>query len=383
MYLCSEATVQEVSNALFDYDVPTMSGIWTQIKIGLEMYGTNPMEVIQGLRYYPFDLSTIFRSTMDDNYLWIGAYKLDLLNSIAKKLIYPNGYLDLGSIKIERTFNDWRDFEPYTKCSVYLPYVGRFPIDLSKYYGKTVNIRYFIDIRSGACCACLIADGVLLDWYDGIIGTDMPITLTDYSSFANNQLNMVMRNAGIGIAGGAKTLNVGVKGYNAAVNSAADNYGSTWADQYVQAKQATGSSAFAANSANAASAGASTGVTAAAIGSALGTAAMVGVVAAGAAMKTTFEQMKDGIAGYTNGRPSSSAMINQYLPQYAMFIFEYLEIDESEYLNELYGRPTNKSGTIGSFSGYLQADDVMLICPIATDNERQEIIDLVRAGIYI
>ena len=76
-------------------------------------------------------------------------------------------------------------------------------------------------------------------------------------------------------------------------------------------------------------------------------------------------------------------MINQYLPQYAMFIFEYMEIDESDYLNELYGRPTNKSGTIGSFSGYLEADDIMLICPIATDNERQEIIDLVRAGIYI
>ena len=76
-------------------------------------------------------------------------------------------------------------------------------------------------------------------------------------------------------------------------------------------------------------------------------------------------------------------MINNFLPQYPTFMFEIMEIDESPYLNELYGRPSNASGLLGDFSGYLEAEDVMLICPIATDNERQEIIDLVRSGIYI
>lgn len=371
IYLCTEATVQEISNALFDYDVPTLSGIWTQIKIGLEMYGTNPMEVIQGLRYYPFDLSSCFNSTQDNNYIWIGSYKLDLLNSIAKKVIYPNGYIDLGSLKIERTYNDWRDFEPYTKCYVYLPYIGKFPIDLSKYYGKTVNIRYFIDLRSGACCACLIANGVLLDWYDGIIGTDMPITLTDYASFANSQVNCIMRNMGLGIGGEAVVGSKGVDVMKSAI---------TYSENADAVEQAARMSPL--KSSLAAQTAGSYGTQAIAAAGIAGGAAL-GLVAAGTVMKTQFEMLKNGTAGYTQGRPSSSAMINQYLPQYAMFIFEYTEIDESDYLNELYGRPTNKSGTIGSFSGYLQADDVMLICPIATDNERQEIIDLVRAGIYI
>lgn len=370
MYLCTDGAIQEVSNALFDYDVPTLSGIWTQIKIGLEMYGTNPMEVIQGLRYYPFDLSQCFSGALDQNYLWIGAYNLSMTHNV-KKVIYPNGYIDLGTVKIERAYNDWRDFEPYTKCYVYLPYVGKFPIDLSRYYGKQINLRYYIDIRSGACCACLIANGVLLDWYDGIIGTDMPITLTDYSSFANAQINTIMRNMGLGIGGEAVVGSKGVDVMKSAI---------TYSENADAIEQAARMSPL--KSSLAAQTAGSYGTQAIAAAGIAGGAAL-GLVAAGTVMKTQFEMLKNGTSGYTKGRPSSSSMINQYLPQYAMFIFECMEIDESPYLNELYGRPTNKSGTIGSFSGYLQADDVMLICPIATDNERQEIIDLVRAGIYI
>lgn len=382
MYLCTAAAVQEVSNALFDYDVPTLSGQWAAIKLGLEMYGSNPMEVIQGLRYYPFDLSSVFQDVGPQNYLWIGAYQLSMSNSVLK-IVHMNGYIDLGHIQLKRTYNDWRDFEPYTKLSVYLPYVGRFPLDASRYYNKNINVRYYIDLRTGACCACLIADGILLDWFDGIIGTEMPITLTDYSSYAQNQLNIIMRNAGIGAVGEAKVGNLGIKGVTGAINSGADKVGSDWSNGYVGARQAGLSSASAAGAAEIAAKPAGNAMAAGVAGAAIGGAAMMGVVAAGVAMKTTFDVMKDGISGYTKCRPASSAMINQYLPQYPTFMFEIKEINESEYLNELYGRPSNKSGTLGSFSGYLECEDVMLICPIATDNERQEIIDLVRSGIYL
>lgn len=378
MYLCTANAVQEVSNALFDYDVPTRSGMWEDIKKGLEMYGTNPMEVIQSLRFYPFDLTSVFTDIGPQNYLWIGAYHLQMTN-VVQKIVHLNGYKDLGHIMLKRTFNDWRDFEPYTEVSVYLPYIGRYKIDASKYYNKDVNIRYYIDIRTGACCACLIANGILLDWFDGIIGCDMPITLTDYSSYAQTQLNIIMRNAGMGTIGTAKTGNVAYNMTKNSISSAADSSGKAFADTYVA--QGGGDAAMAAAS------GASKAAGAAGAAGVAGTAALgaigVGAMVAGVAMKTAFELRNNGVSGYTSARPSASAMINQYLPQYPTFMFEIQEIDESEYLNELRGRPTNKSGTLGSFSGYLECEDIMLICPIATDNERQEIIDLVHSGIYI
>ena len=212
LYLCNSSALYEISNNLFDYDVTTLSGVWEDIKKGLEMYGSDPMQCVQGLRFYPFDLTSIFADISSQNYVYFGAYQLQLQNSSVYKMVYANGYKDLGSVTIKRTFKDWRDFEPYTKLSIYLPYVGKYQLDLKKYYDKTVNIRYYLDIRTGACCACLIANGVLLDWFDGLIGTEMPITLTDYSSYAQNQINIIMRNAGIGVAGEGAVGALGVKG---------------------------------------------------------------------------------------------------------------------------------------------------------------------------
>ena len=402
MYLCNTATLYKISNSLFDYDVTTLSGLWEDIKKGTEMYGTDPMQVIQGLRYYPFDLSRVFTNVDNCTDIWIGAYNLDLDGNIAKKVIYQNGYIDLGTMKIKRTFKDWRDFEPYTNLYIYLPYVGRYNRDLRRYYDKNVNIRYYIDLRTGACVACLIADGILLDWFDGIIGTEMPITLTDYSSYAQSQLSIIMRNAGIGTGGagylGNKGMGIAKKQYQ--IHSelselASKQYSSAYEGAYksiANSQLANGSINLAGTEAGASVIAQQASAASAAGASKAGALAGAGVAAAGVAaagavaivgMKTAFELMQSGTAGFTRARSSSSAMINQFLPQYPTFIFEIQDIDESEYLNELYGRPTNASGRLGDFSGYLEAEDIMLICPIATDNEREEIINLVKAGIYI
>ena len=365
LYLCDTGSLYDISNSLFDYTPDaTIHGQWEKIKQGLEMYGSNPMDAVQGLRFYPFDLSSIFTNVQAQNYVYFGAYKQDISGSVYK-LIYANGYKDLGSVTIKRTFKDWRDFEPYTRLYIYLPYVGRFQLDLTKYYDKTVNIRYYIDLRTGVCCACLIANGVLLDWFDGIIGTEMPITLTDYASYAQTQLSIIARNAGIG---GLATALTG----NAINKELATHLGTT------EVPAASGD-AFASLASTSSGAAGTAGMMASGVGFAAG----VGAVVAAAVMKTRFDMTNNGIGKYNSTRGTSSAMINQFLPQYPTFMFEVQEIDESPYLNELYGRPSNASGVIGDFSGYFEAEDIMLICPIATDNERQEIIDLVRSGIYI
>ena len=366
LYLCDVGALYDISNNLFDYTPDaTIQGQWEKIKKGLDMYGSNPMDAIQGLRFYPFDLSSIFTNVQSQNYVYFGAYKQDISGTVYK-VIYANGYKDLGSVTIKRTFKDWRDFEPYTRLYIYLPYIGRFQLDLTKYYDKTVNIRYYIDLRTGVCCACLIANGVLLDWFDGIIGTEMPITLTDYASYAQTQLSIIARNAGIGGLATALTGNVINK-------ELATHLGTT------EVPAAASGDAFASLASTSSGAAGTAGMVASGVGFAAG----VGAVVAGAVMKTRFDMTNNGIGKYNSTRSTSSAMINQFLPQYPTFMFEVQEIDESPYLNELYGRPSNASGVIGDFSGYLEAEDVMLICPIATDNERQEIIDLVKTGIYI
>lgn len=367
LYLMNSGGLSEVANNLFDVSV---GGIWDKIKKGVEMYGTDPMECVQGLTFYPFDLSSVFSNFSNQQYVYFGGYQLDMENTV-KKVIYPQGYKDLGTMTIKRSFNNWRDFEPYTKLFVYLPYVGVQQLSLARYYDKTVTVRYYIDIRTAVCMVVLIADGIMLDYFMGQMGVQMPITLTDFAQYSANQINTMLEGASTAMSMvnpfcgsiaslGVKTASRVYAGEDASVaKSRKQHKRINKADQ-----QHLGSTQMMAYTA------------AAEIGA-------MGVAGGLTAMKTTFELSQNGIAGYNKTKGCSTSLLNTYLPQYITFMFEIMDADESEYLNELAGRPTNKSGRISDFSGYLECDDVMLICPIATDAEREEIIDLVTSGVYL
>ena len=77
-------------------------------------------------------------------------------------------------------------------------------------------------------------------------------------------------------------------------------------------------------------------------------------------------------------------MINQYLPNYVYVIFEIIEEDETRLLSELMGKPSNASGNLGSFSGYLEVDEVELKTSAGmTETEKNNFISLLHSGIII
>lgn len=368
LYMVNSGGLSEISNGLFDV---SFGGIWEKIQKGIEMYGTDPMQCVQGLTYYPFDLSSIFTNFSNQQYVYFGGYQLEMENTV-KKITFPQGYKDLGTMTIRRSFNDWRDFEPYTKLFVYLPYVGVQQLSLARYYDKTVTVRYYIDIRTSVCMVVLIANGIMLDYFMGQMGVQMPITLTDFARYSANQINTILQGAAAAVVGVTPYCGTIARLGNAAYRRA---YKTETANNEELAK----GNPFAPLSATTGHGG-SGAIMAANIAGQVGSAA---VVAGAAYERTVFELASNGINGYNKTKGTATSLLNCYLPQYITFMFEIMESDESEYLNELAGRPTNVSGRLGDFSGYLECDDVMLICPIATDAERQEIIDLVKSGIYI
>lgn len=368
LYMINSGGLSEISNGLFDVSV---GGIWDKIKKGIEMYGTDPMQCVQGLTYYPFDLSAIFTNFSNQQYVYFGGYQLEMENTV-KKILFPQGYKDLGTMTIKRSFNDWRDFEPYTKLFVYLPYVGVQQLSLSRYYDKTVTVRYYIDIRTSVCMVVLIANGIMLDYFMGQMGVQMPITLTDFASYSSNQINTILQ----GATAAASAINPYCGTVARLANAA---YRRAYKTETAAMDESAKGNPFAPLSASSKHSG-SGAIMAANIAGQVGSAA---VVAGASYERTVFELATNGINGYNKTKGTATSLLNCYLPQYITFMFEIMESDESEYLNELAGKPTNVSGRLGDFSGYLECDDVMLICPIATDAERQEIIDLVKSGIYI
>ena len=76
-------------------------------------------------------------------------------------------------------------------------------------------------------------------------------------------------------------------------------------------------------------------------------------------------------------------MLNQYLPQEILFMLEIQDADETPNEISLQGYPSNASGQIQSFNGYLEVDAVKLVCSGATANEKAEIIKQLQSGVYI
>lgn len=334
-YICDAGAMSEIANALFD---TTAGGIWEDIKKGLEMYGDSPVDDIQGCMYFPFPLAQVLTNVQSQNYIYFGGYKFDMTHSV-QKIIYPNGSINFGSFDCKYRFGgSFRDYAPYRRLTVYLPYIGWAELDLKRYIGKSVSVVYYVDTRTGGCMACLFANGILYDYFNGQMGVSMPITATDFVAYANAQINTLL--------GGAGAMK--------------NNAGSL----------ASGAQSMIAQ-----------GVSA---GSAIAGLAPVAGLAVGANVaKTMYGLTQNNINNFNVTKGASSSMLNCYLPQNVMFLDEVQKGKPTPNELSLMGYPSNASGNLQNFSGYLEVDAVNLICDTATDNERAEIMALLRSGVYI
>lgn len=321
--VCSQNAIYEISNDFFDTGA---QGLWEAIEEGLPMMGSNPIDVICGLKWFPFDLSTVLTGLgAPQNYIYFGGYQYTLPSATVRKVVNHGGYLDMGSFTIQDAFpnpSDFRNFEPFCKMKIYIPTVGIQDLSYNKYRGKTVSVRLYVDIKSGSTLIALMADGVLYDFFNGSCGVDIPITLTDKAQLAQAQLRNISNLAGVGInmgtAAATKDIGAAAAGF-ANFESTMLDINNTSADQ--------------------------------------------------------FNVTKGGSSPMGNGC---------FLPNYIYLIFEYIKTDETSNLNQLEGRATNRSGSLNSFSGYLQIDSINLRTSAdMSENEKNEFVNLLQSGIFI
>ena len=338
-YLLEEGAIREISNDLYDV---TPGGIWEDIKKGLDMYGDNPMDAVMSLMYFPLDLTTVFANTSNTTSIYFGGYQYTLTSHTAERLIYPDGYFECGGIDFIPKFRNWRDTKAM-RVFVDLPYCGRYELDPSKYWGKHINVIYYIDTHTGGCIACLVEgaatggrDGKCLDQFNGQMAVTLPITLTDFSNYANAQINTLL-------GGGGQAVNTAIQ----------------------TSETATGAAGL--------------GNVAGVLGVGVG-AAGLGAVTAG---KTVYGLMMNNINKFNQTRGGSTGMLNQYVNQKPTFIFIYPETDIPSNFNAMYGQPSNYGGTVMNFSGYFEAEQIKLNMPGATESEKEKARALLMNGVYI
>ena len=325
-YILSRNALIQVAQKWYNTEPETLADILT----GLKMFGDKPYESISGITMYPFDVTRIL-STISQTYIYFGTYKMEMgqtsLNKAAS--LVSNAYLDCGSIFLAPLFKSYRDFEPYTQLDLYLPFIGWIRADIGLLIGKTINVRYYVDIHTRACIACILANGVLVANHSGTIGVGLPATSADYQGYANSVAGTL-----IGSGGGA------LKSAGTALASAAS-------------------------------------------GNYLGAIANVGAAAVGTA-STLYQLEKLGApADHATTKGNYTAALGCYMPQYVLFRYTIHDPIEPSDFSAMCGRPSGVSKNIGAFSGFLSCKQVKLNTSGMLDAEAAEIEQLLKGGIYL
>lgn len=115
--------------------------------------------------------------------------------------------VDCGTIDVDEYWGNCLDYNPYTKITIFLPFIGYVDIDADDVMNKTVGIKYRVDIATGACIAFISADGSVMYQYAGNCALPIPVSSTDQNSAIQNIVSIataaVTGGAGIAAAGAA------------------------------------------------------------------------------------------------------------------------------------------------------------------------------------
>ena len=234
------------------------------------------------------------------------------------------------------------DYSPYSRLGIYLPFIGYQELDIDECREKTINLKYRIDILSGACVALISINGRTLYQFSGNCLTQLPLTSSDYSSMISNAVNVAIAASSAGTA--AAVASAG----DALTSSKAGTKGFTPEMGAYQNAQHAAQVSNAENS-------------------------LAGATANGfMGMKPNFRK-----TGAISGSTGLLSVKQPYLclttPRQSM----------PEGYEKVCGFPCNIGGKLGDFTGFTVVEDIRLNGLVATSPEVEEIYSLLKTGVII
>lgn len=117
--------------------------------------------------------------------------------------------VDCGSVTLSEDFGNVFDYDPYTKVALYLPFVGIVPLNVADVMRSTINVKYGVDIFTGACIAMVSVsrDGndATLYQYSGNCAVHYPLSNVQQSQLLSGLITVAAGIGSIVASGGAAT----------------------------------------------------------------------------------------------------------------------------------------------------------------------------------
>lgn len=180
----------------------------------------SPMDTILGLGVIPVQPTT---QSGDNITVHFG-----FVDSEVKAPMITSDYVrvDCGSVYLTPYYADYLDYEPYTKMSLFIPYVGEFDLNPDEVTGKTLRILCTVNVLTGALLATVLANGSVIYQAAGNCMRSLPVTSGDLTQIVQAGVAAAGIIAGAAL-GGAAAAGAAPIGVSNALAAQAGGYAST------------------------------------------------------------------------------------------------------------------------------------------------------------
>lgn len=175
---------------------------------------SNPLDYVFGLNIIPSQGLSIGSSQV---------VKFGFVSSGVSMPRLANQYfeVDCGSLSFDALCGDtFLDYAPYSKFSIYLPYIGFKDVDANDFVGHTIGVKYHGDTVTGGVTAYITKDGSVMYQYSGCCALNIPLSSDNWGSTIAATVQIATAMISGGVAGGA--AGVGKAAINGAANVAAN-----------------------------------------------------------------------------------------------------------------------------------------------------------------
>lgn len=205
-YAIAKNGVDQLNDFLWNSDETVIDDLLNSLKL----FGQSPIDAIISLRLYPFNFMQLLPSTAVTEEIVLGRVETGVT---AWKL--PSDCattLNLGSIYLPRKYGNFLDYAPYSSYSLYIPFCGVVNLNPNIFLDHYVSVRMVVDVTTGKCTAIVYVGsdneyGVPIQYVDGMIGVEIPITAENMGKLGAAVLEAVGNTAAAavstGVAGGA------------------------------------------------------------------------------------------------------------------------------------------------------------------------------------
>lgn len=183
-YTLPASNVLALSDFLWNADETVIDDLVNSLKL----FGQNPINAVMSLRLYPFNIYDLLPTHE------VSRIVLGRVDTGVNAIKIPNNastVIDLGSMYIKPKYNDFRDYSPFTSYNLYIPFIGTVVLNPNDYLGRVLSIKMVVDITTGKATAILYAEGIPMQYLDGMIGIDIPITSSNMSEMVSSVINAV------------------------------------------------------------------------------------------------------------------------------------------------------------------------------------------------